>query len=77
MIDRYVDKDDMMKDKTIQLRFIDSAKFMGSSLETLTNNLVDTSRNRCDSCKEIRELTHIDEGYVAHGKCNDCHKIYG
>ena len=66
----------MMKDKTIQLRFIDSFKFRGSSLKTLTNDLVSLNGN-CDSCKEIRELTHIDENYIAYGKCKDCHENYG
>ena len=50
---------------------------MSSSLETLTNNLVGTSKNRCDSCNEIRELTHIDKDYFTHGKCKDCHIDYG
>ena len=76
-VDKYMNKDGTEKSKIIQLRFIDSFKFMGSSLETLTNNLVSTSGNRCNSCEEIRELTHIDEDYVTHGKCKDCHADYG
>ena len=76
VVDRYMNKDGMMKDKTIQLRFIDSFKFMGSSLETLTNDLVGMNGN-CASCKEIHELTHIDENYVTHGKCKNCHENYG
>ena len=76
-VNKYMDKDGIKRCKNIQLRFIDSFKLMGSSLETLTNNLVSTSGNRCDSCKEIRKLTHIDENYVAHGKCKDCHENYG
>ena len=75
-VDTYMDKDGMMKDKTIQLRFTDSFKFVGSSLETLTNDLVGTSENRCDGRKEICELTHIDENYITHGKCQDCHENY-
>ena len=64
-----MDKDSTEKSKIVQLRFIDSCKFMSSRLETLTNNLVSTSGNWCDSCKEIHELTNIDEDYFAHGKC--------
>ena len=40
MVDRYIDKKGNEKDKTIELQFIDSFKFMASSLDSLTNNLV-------------------------------------
>ena len=43
-VDRYVDKDGVKKNKTIELRFIDSFKFMVSSLDSLTNNLVHRGR---------------------------------
>ena len=39
-VDRYVDKNGNERDKFIELRFIDSFKFMASSLDLLTNNLV-------------------------------------
>ena len=39
-VDKYHDKKGNEKDKTIELRFIDSFKFMVSSLDSLTNNLV-------------------------------------
>ena len=39
-VDRYVDKEGNEKDKLIELRFINSFKFMASSLDSLTNNLV-------------------------------------
>ena len=39
-VDKYVDKNGVEKDKEIELRFIDSFKFMSSSLDSLTTNLV-------------------------------------
>ena len=39
-VDSYIDKNGEEKDKVIELRFIDSFKFMSSSLDSLTKNLV-------------------------------------
>ena len=39
-VDNYTDKEGNEKDKTIELRFIDSFKFLAGSLDSLTNNLV-------------------------------------
>ena len=39
-VDKYVDKLGNEKDKLIELRFIDSFKFMATSLDSLTENLV-------------------------------------
>ena len=39
-VDSYIDKNREEKDKLIELRFIDSFKFMSSSLDSLTKNLV-------------------------------------
>ena len=39
-VDKYVDKFGNEKEKLIELRFIDSFKFMSSSLDSLTRNLV-------------------------------------
>ena len=40
VVDKYVDKNGVEKEKEIELRFIDSFKFMSSSLDSLTTNLV-------------------------------------
>ena len=39
-VDKYIDKNSEEKSKEIELRFIDSFKFMSSSLDSLVNNLV-------------------------------------
>ena len=44
MVDRYIDKNGEERDKFIELRFIDSFKFMASSLDSLMNNLVKGGR---------------------------------
>ena len=38
-VDRYIDKNGIEKSKEIELRFIDSLKFMSGSLDSLINNL--------------------------------------
>ena len=38
-VDKYIDKNEIEKSKEIKLRFIDSFKFMSSSLDSLVNNL--------------------------------------
>ena len=40
VVDSYMDDSGEVKEKKIQLRFIDSMRFMASSLYSLTNNLV-------------------------------------
>ena len=40
LVDSYTDKNGEEKDKLIELRFIDSFKFMSSCLDSLTKNLV-------------------------------------
>ena len=43
-VEKYVDKNGDEKDKLIELRFIDSFKFMSSSLDSLTKNLVGSGK---------------------------------
>ena len=44
LVDSYIDKNGEEKDKLIELRFIDSFKFMSSSLDSVTKNLVDSGK---------------------------------
>ena len=57
MVDRYTDKNDDEKDKTIQLRFIDNFKFMASSMDSLTFNLV-------ENCLVLRIIQSYDIIYL-------------
>ena len=59
-------------EKGIQPRFIDSAQFMVSSLDSLSRNLVEINGMRCNQSKRKAELTNIDGNYVAHGACGKC-----
>ena len=48
VVDIYTDDSGEVKEKKIQLRFIDSTKFMVSSLDSLMNNLVKDGRKLSD-----------------------------
>ena len=56
-VDSYIDKNGEEKDKLIELRFIDSFKFMSSSLDSLTKNLVG-SRKRLFGFEDYSELQY-------------------
>ena len=43
-VEKYIDKNGEEKDKLIELRFVDSFKFMSSSLDSLTKNLVGSGK---------------------------------
>ena len=56
-VEKYIDKEGNEKDKLIELRFIDSFKFMPSSLDSLTKNLVG-SRKRLFGFEDYSELQY-------------------
>ena len=51
-------------------------RFMASSLDSLTNNLFGVNGMPCKLCEESCEITHIDENYIALGKCKKCYSGY-
>ena len=44
VVDSYTDDSGVVKEKKIQFRFVDSFRFMASSLDSLTNNIVKDGR---------------------------------
>ena len=69
VVDKYIDKNGVEKEKEIELRFIDSFKFMSSSLDSLTTNLVRGGKKLLDlrntllnnmSYSSKREFIHMN-----------------
>ena len=57
-VDKYVDKEGNEKEKLIELRFIDSFKFMASSLDSLTKNLVGGKEEKLFGFENYSELQY-------------------
>ena len=62
--------------KKIQLRFINNMSFMANSLDSLTSSEVGVSGMVCGNCGGSCKFTHVNEDYIAHGKCGNCYSEY-
>ncbi len=74
-VDKFVNKEGKEVPVKRELRFIDSAKFMASSLANLVENLVGVNDVRCDAkqCEsKVMEFLNLDKSYAAHFKCRKC-----
>ena len=58
-VDRYIDKNGEEKEKFMELRFIDSFKFMATSLDSLTKILVNRGGKRLKGFEEYLETQYV------------------
>ncbi|XP_057299543.1 uncharacterized protein LOC130630167 [Hydractinia symbiolongicarpus] len=63
---------------TCKIKFINSCRFMQSSLSSLVDNLAGTNSESvsCNDCKSNMELIEIDSEYKAQFKCQTCYCSY-
>ena len=73
---------ELNNDKTItyKLEFIDSFRFMSSSLPSLVNNLSETYSKVCRGCRERKNIESVCDfkglkNNKLHHKCNICKKM--
>ena len=69
-VDKYVDKEGNQKEKLIELRFIDSFKFMSSSLDSLTKNIVGGGK-QLFGFEDYSKLQYLPEKESTH--MSTCH----
>ena len=72
----YKDKNGVERKKTqlCKLRFIDSNRFMQSSLGSLVDNLAGTSTDGVECCGDV-EFVEVDEMWKAKFECEKCHNF--
>ena len=71
-VDEYEMPSGEMKQIMRQLQFIDRVRFMATSLDSLSRNLVEVNGMVCKESRSEADLTHISENYFAHGTCGKC-----
>ena len=65
-------KDGTEVHKNIQLRFINSCRYMASNIDKLPSNLCSTSGIQCDKCNGNMELINFTGDYIRSFECKRC-----
>ena len=61
---------------TYRKKFIDSVRFMASSLSSLADNLAEGLHNsKCNDCKSYLEYMNVKDGLLLFN-CSDCNKKF-
>ena len=65
-VDKYIDKNGEEKDRLMELRFVDSLKFMATSLDSLTRNLVSSGKRLSgfENCSESQYKLLTRKGII-------------